>query len=448
MVSMFFVACSKDEEQWPTKEGASTTTATKPTTELVSFKLDNGISVYIRGEYMREMVAVEVLYRAGYFHEPQGQVQMAHIVEHMLLHSPTASYEAEAAMNALSKNGRINAEAVGDFTHYDYVVPADGLERVLRVEAERLTTVRFTQDVFDEEVTKAVSEIDQVLTANRGSLSKVSLMALNQVLNYGETHVPIYGGAKNLTLDQLHDFHKEFYRTEDMVVVMVGDLEVEEASRLARDIFGGIPVPSVARPAQPETRNLGNRKIAATWDIDAEVLYFTSTQPIDDFKDRVVLTIFGGYLSQFLSNNASLYPLVKSSFCSNQTYPVNDVPFFVFMEPKKGIPIGEVRAAGIKVLEEALASVDSSMFSRIKISMTAFMNSSLLNTTMPPPPREHYRVLGQEAVNIGMRHYVTEHYSSREMLDVMNSISYEYARRVLDKYASPGNLTEVVFRKK
>jgi predicted Zn-dependent peptidase len=88
--------------------------------DLTTFKLANGISVYLQEERTDNQVAIEAVYRAGYTRDPKGKVQLAHLTEHMAMYCASGPYKAGETMNLVKEHGgMIAAEAVADFIHVD-----------------------------------------------------------------------------------------------------------------------------------------------------------------------------------------------------------------------------------------------------------------------------------------------------------------------------------------
>ncbi len=158
-------------------------------------ELDNGWTVLLRAHPGSGKVAIASFYRAGVFHEPEGLAHLSHAVEHLTVYSGTESYAPREAYQLLGQQGMANAETLASVVRYDYVVPSDGVEMALRVEAERLVSARFTDDVMAEEVSRCLQEVDFVHSQPQGGLIKFGLMGLNQVGRHGAAHVSVYRGA-------------------------------------------------------------------------------------------------------------------------------------------------------------------------------------------------------------------------------------------------------------
>ena len=95
--------------------------------EVYRIALENGLTVLLLENHAAKKVAVESFYCAGFLHEPAGKAHVAHLTEHLVCYSPTASYGPYEAFNLLQGKGMANAETLATFVHYDYLVPSSDL---------------------------------------------------------------------------------------------------------------------------------------------------------------------------------------------------------------------------------------------------------------------------------------------------------------------------------
>lgn len=410
--------------------------------ELRYVQLDNGISVYLQEENSDVLVSVEVLYGAGFANEKKDQVQTAHVVEHAVVHGATKSYQPEEALDRLSKYGMAAAEAVATYTHFDYFVPNDKLDEVLEMEAERLTSIRFNEDVVRKETEKAVGEIDRILGSDNASLTKFSLMSVNQVIKHGATFVPVYSGAFDLTLDELEEFHNEYYRPDDMVIVIMGGIDLDKAEALVRKHFESIP--PRPKPAPIPVTIKGD--VDATWDVDAEVVCIVFPGPYADYKERLMLDMFGSFLRGYLANSTSIQGIARGIYVSNPVYPVGEFPFFIYGESRAQSSIADLRNELVQLTESSMDMFDDKLVERLKLNMKGFVESSMIKQANPYVPRQQY--LGQEALNTGVKHMFLEGLSRDEFYAMVDSVTRADFVAALNKYITSDNMHTVTLHRR
>jgi predicted Zn-dependent peptidase len=439
--ALLFASCSKDAQDTDQSSGGKPPTAVGPGA-INHFRLDNGINVYLREDRSRPQVAVVALYSAGVIHEDAGEVHVSRVLPHMRIFSPTVSFEADGAVDAISKTGRANGEVFGDFVRFDYTAASDQLELLFKVEAERLTSVEFKEDQLKKYATKCRDDVDKVLEEAALSMSKYGLMALNQALNYGVTSVPIYNGVYDVTIDDLERFSAARYGLADMVLVVVGDFDTAAATELIKKYFGGIE----KRRSTVGTTRPADGDIVAHWDVESTVMFLLYPGPYQNEQERLVLTMFGTYMSRQLKGDAELNRDLKSSLCSSTLHPVGDIPFFVFAETRRGRKPQDIRPKILKIVNESMQSVDAKTFDMMKGRLATFLESSILESQRTLSNMPHYKVLVQEALNIGTRHYMRNGRAAEEFLEMVNAITYEDARRYLDSRLAPEQMRVVTIR--
>ena len=443
VAAISMTGCGKDAQEGGDSPGGETRAAVEPG-EITYLRLDNGINVYMREDRLRPEVAVVTLYRAGVFHEDEGNVHVSRVLPHMLIFSPTASFPADGAVDAVSKTGRINGDVFGDFALFEYTASSDQLELLLKVEAERLTSVKFNENQLKKYATKCRDDIDEVLEKPQLSMSKYGLMALNHVLNYGATFVPVYHGPFDVTIEDLKRFYAARYRLADMVLVVVGDFDAAAATELIQKYMGTIAERTGSVPAP---RPAGGN-IAASWDVASTVMFLVLEGPVRSEAERLVLTMFGTYLSRELKVDEDLNRNLKSTLCSSTLYPVGDIPFFVFAETRRGREPQDIIPEIVNVLNETLQGIDEPTFEAMKGNLVSAMESSVLESQRTLSNMQHYKALRQEAFDIGRRHYVRNGRETEEFLETLRAISFEDAQRLLASRLTPEQMRVITVRER
>jgi predicted Zn-dependent peptidase len=425
------LSCGKDEEYSQQFNKASDENFERDMSDLSSFKLSNGATVYLQEERTSNEVAIEAVYRAGYTRDPKGRVQIAHLTEHLTMHCATGPYKAGDSMQLVKdKGGKIAAEALADFIHVDYVVDAANLDEALAIEASRLKELSCDQATLEAQKKMVAEEFPNSMKNPRGNLTRISLAALAQIIYYGQTHVPVNAGIAKLTLDDVHRFHQANYRPDDMVLVMIGNFKKTEAEALVRKHFEPIP----SRPTPPEPALTIRRSTRATWDIPVNATYFIAPGPYQDEKERLILTMFGGFLQGLFANSPDVYGASQATYTSNQTYPVGRLPFFIFVQAKEGSTADAVVPALFARVDQAIQALDEDKtVEMVKTGMISFVTTSGLQPDEPDFPMLHYQVIGQEALNVCLKHMVLDGRTTEDFAGQVNSITPDEFRAVVKK---------------
>jgi predicted Zn-dependent peptidase len=441
LIIPFVFSCQKNQRETEKFERADNETFHRDMSDLSSFRLDNGMTVYLQEERTSDQIAIEVLYDVGFMDEPKGLPQLSHVAEHLAIYCGSGSFADDEATNLIQdKHGMVNAETLGDFSHYDYVVTKDHFEDALRVEASRMGHQHCDAATLKREEGKVVGEIDQMMSSNKPVLTKYALMALNQVVNYGATNVPVHMGAKNISLDDATRFHDTYTRPNNAVMVVIGNIKKAEAEALIRKYLGPIP----AKPDPPRNATALTHNVRATWDIDASAMYTIVPGPYADRHECLILTMFGAFLQQYFNTVQELYGGNQIVYCSNQVYKVGGIPFFIYVQPSGPRTPADLAPLVQQYLDRALKMLDENdRIDTIKGGIVSFVTSTMLKPDVPDYPMAHHQIIGQEALNVALKHILREGKSTDDFIAEVNAITPDEFRKVVRSRVTPSRMFEV-----
>jgi predicted Zn-dependent peptidase len=367
-------------------------------------------------------------------------VQLAHLTEHMAMHCASGPYKTGETMSIVKDHkGMISAEALADFIHVDYVVDAGKLDEALSIEASRLTALTCDQATLDEQAKEVVAEFDKSLQDPKGTLTRLSLGALSQIIYYGQTQIPMEASVARMTLADVKQFHDEHYRPDDMVLVLIGNFKKADAEALVRKHFEPIP----SRPATPEPSIVVKKSTKASWDVPAHVAYYIAPGPFEP-KERLILTMFGAFLAQLLQNSPDVYQNCQGIYTTNQSYPVGRLPFFIYLQAQQGETTEKAVPALFARFDQAVSALDDDRrVELIKTGMTSFITSSGLKSDQPDFPMLHYQVIGQEALTVCLKHMLLNGRSQDEFAADVQAITPEEFRTVVKKHLDRAHLLTI-----
>ncbi|HXV14752.1 MAG TPA: hypothetical protein VEC56_11160, partial [Candidatus Krumholzibacteria bacterium] len=163
-------------------------------------------------------------------------------------------------------------------------------------------------------------------------------------------------------------------------------------------------------------------------------------------RDRLILTMFGAFLHQSMNTTQEVYGACRALYCSNQVYRVADLPFFVFAEPATGRSVSEVSGILSDHVDRAVAMLDDdALVATVKGSIVSFVTASMLKPDVPDYPLAHHQVIGQEALNVGMKHLLREGRSAEELTAEVNAITADEVRTTVRKYVTRDKLVQITF---
>ena len=221
-------------------------------------KLANGLTYYIRKNVKPEKkLELRLAVNAGSVLENDNQRGLAHFMEHMGFNG-TKNFQKNELVDYLQKTGvefgaDLNAYTSFDETVYILPIPTDDPEVV-----EKGFTVLEDwafNNLFDKnEIEKERGVVLEESRLSKGSFERMSRQYFPKLFNgskYGE-RLPIGKDEvlKNFTHETLKSFYKNWYRPNNMAVVVVGDIDPAEAEKKIKAHFSKFTNPANA-PARP-----------------------------------------------------------------------------------------------------------------------------------------------------------------------------------------------------
>lgn len=250
-IIFLFISChtNKNISQLSTKEKFNLEDKIPTDPNIIKGKLDNGITYYIRQNRKPENRAeLRLAINAGSILEDENQQGLAHFVEHMCFNG-TKHFKKQELIDFLESIGMrfgadINAYTSFDETVYMLELPTDSLkilDQGFLVLEDWANAVSFEEDEIEKERGVIIEEWRLGRGANARIRDK-QYPVLFKDSRYAK-RLPI---GKKAVLDTFHyetlrRFYKDWYRTDLMAVIAVGDFEVEVVKSMIEAHFGKIP---------------------------------------------------------------------------------------------------------------------------------------------------------------------------------------------------------------
>lgn len=364
--------------------------------------LDNGLRVLI---YRRARVPVfsgRVWIKVGGVNEEIGRTGIAHLLEHMAFKGTpiigTTNYSKEKELLAqleevVSKQADkskitdlpevkaihkelqtlwvedefariyathgqqgLNAGTSKDYTIYMVNLPSTALELWCWMESERLFNPVFRQFYLEREV---VQEERRIRTDDDpdGKLAEEIVLAAYSGHPYRMPLVGWPSDLKQLTTSMMEEFYHKYYRPDNIVLTLVGDVDPVVARPLLNKYFGRLPVATVARPGvvTVEAEHLGERDV--TVELDAEPAFFLAyPKPAYPDPDAVFFTLLSEVLADGRSSIFYRELILQKKLASYVN--IYDIPgsvypslFSVYAKPQQGVSNQRLRDEVQLILE-------------------------------------------------------------------------------------------------
>jgi predicted Zn-dependent peptidase len=350
--------------------------------------LDNGLSVVVHKDTSTPLVAVNILYKVGSKDEDPNKTGFAHLFEHLMF-SGTDNIDSydDVIQNAGGEN---NAFTNSDITNFYSIVPAENLETVLWLEADRMKGPKFNNKSIEIQKKVVIEEFKETcLNEPYGDtwhhLSELAY--INHPYRWPTIGRDI-SHIENATIEDVESFFSNFYKPNNAIIVVAGNIEDKIAFDLVEKWFGHIPSSSIKRRPQPwddTNRNLGQRTVKSNVPLDSITIAFSMCDRCDESYYAVDLLsdILGSGRSSRLYKELVVNKEILSSVDAFISGTKDPGLFLVEGRPSKGISINEAREAIWEVIDNIKKSgIDTRELQKIKNkaeSNLVFSETSVLN---------------------------------------------------------------------
>jgi len=232
-----------------------TTRAVPPPLQIREHRLANGLRLFLILDQTAPVAAVNIWYHVGSKDERTGRTGFAHLFEHLMFQGSENVSKAEHLTLVESIGGEGNATTWLDRTNYFATVPAEWVELILWMEADRLATLLTALDQANLD-----NQRDVVKNEKRSSYDNqpyggayIELFALAYPQGHPYHH-PTIGSMEDLdaaSLEDVREFFRTWYAPNNAVLTVVGDIDGDEIIAAVERHFGTIPANQVL-PAHPD----------------------------------------------------------------------------------------------------------------------------------------------------------------------------------------------------
>jgi zinc protease len=232
--------------------------------------LDNGLKVLVQEVHTAPLASVWCWYKVGSKDEGPGLTGVSHWVEHMNFKG-TLNIPRDQVKGIIEQfGGAWNGYTWIDQTTYLETASCDALDRMLFIEAERMSNCLYTPEDCESERTVIISELKGGENDPEQLLDIDLTAAAFRVHPYQHPTIGWLRDLELMTRDQLYGHYRRYYIPNNATLVIVGDVDTAEVLRRAEHHFGSIPSgpppPQIAaiEPVQRAQRRVQFRKEGTT----------------------------------------------------------------------------------------------------------------------------------------------------------------------------------------
>ncbi|NME66440.1 M16 family metallopeptidase [Flammeovirga aprica] len=211
-----------------------------------AFELDNGLKVYVHEDHNIASAVLNIMYDVGSRDEDPEKTGFAHLFEHLMFGGSVNIPSYDTPLQKVG--GTNNAFTSPDITNYYITLPAQNLETAFWLEADRMLSLSFDPNVLEVQRKVVIEEYKQrYINQPYGDVwHHLRELAYKEHSYKWPTIGREIKHIEDATMEDVKAFFNKYYVPSNAVMVVAGNVKLEEVKQLAKKWFE--PIPSGEKP--------------------------------------------------------------------------------------------------------------------------------------------------------------------------------------------------------
>ena len=268
--------------------------------------LDNGLKLVFKQRKGAKNVSIRLLVNTGTTDFPCGKRETPHFLEHLLFAGTSAHSEVELEKIIDGHGGYWNATTNSESTIYEVEIYSKHTDVALSLLYEIMTTSLLSDKLIEEARLIVLREANggpdlftSWLYEQRVAKNPVSLLVDN-LLPGSHYFCNTLESANDVTKDDILTAFKQYYRADNMVLVIVGDFEPAKLNNILDKTFlqlptSGTPMPARVTPPFSDGGSNITGRLSPIFSDDANVSL--AYRLVDPDADAVAIWFLENYLN-------------------------------------------------------------------------------------------------------------------------------------------------------
>tara|TARA_R110002072_G_scaffold87392_3_gene197251 strand:- start:433 stop:1671 length:1239 start_codon:yes stop_codon:yes gene_type:complete len=361
---------------------------------MIAYKeyfLENGLQLIVHKDASSPMVAFNLLYKVGAKNEQESRTGFAHLFEHLMFGGSVNIPSFDGPLQEVG--GENNAFTSNDLTNYYMHLPKESLETAFWLESDRMLALAFNPKSLEVQRQVVIEEFKQrYLNQPYGDVYLLlrPLAYLKHPYKWATIGKDI-SHIEEANMEEVKAFFYKFYRPNNAILSVVGDVDPEEIFSLTQKWFGPIESgEAVKNDYLHEEVQVQERTLTVERDVPLDAIYKAYHMPERLHPDFYATDLITDILS--LGNSSRLYRRLvkeKSLFNDLNAYITGDIDPGLLIIAGKLNPGVEMNLAE-KAIEDELQKLVNELvpeeeLQKVKNKMQAayeFGQTTILNKAM------------------------------------------------------------------
>lgn len=356
--------------------------------QFEKFKLKNNLTVIVHQDKSTPMACLNIIYDVGARDEDENKTGFAHLFEHLMFGGSINIPNYDEPLQLVG--GENNAFTTNDITNYYCTVPSENLETAFWLESDRMLSLAFDKKSLEVQRSVVIEEFKQrYLNQPYGDVWLLLRPLIYTVHPYKWATIgKEIKHIEDATMEDVKVFFKEHYNPSNAVLVVAGDVEIEQVKALAEKWFEPIDAgvkPNRNLPVEPPQTEY--RSLTVERDVPISSIYRAYRMCARTDAEYHTIDLMSDILSR--GNSSRLYKnLIKDKqlFSDINAYVMGDFDKGLFVISGKindGISNEDAEAgidAEIAKLQNELVAADELQKCKNKVESTVtYSETDVLN---------------------------------------------------------------------
>jgi zinc protease len=228
----------------------------------------NGFSLLVCEDRAAPVVAIVTRVKAGYFDEPDSEIGIAHVLEHMYFKGTPSRGPGEIATATKEVGGWLNAHTIYDATTYITVLPSANWERGLDVQFDAFANSSIDADELRRELEVIIQEAARKADTPGAVTAETLYEVLHDTHRMRRWRIGREAGLRTFTREMVNGFYRNWYTPSNGILAVVGDVDADAVRAAVAARYGALPARDpVPNHGPEEARWHGARYRALTGDV-------------------------------------------------------------------------------------------------------------------------------------------------------------------------------------
>ncbi len=242
-----YTLAPEGQRQQPPAAAAPVSARIPATTERT---LPNGMRVIVAPNHQLPLLSASLRIASGDAADPRDRAGLATITAALLTQGTASRNATRIASQIESLGAAVGGGSGPDSSAVSLQTRSDRAEQAFAIYADVVRNPAFAQEELDRVRQQSLDGL-QVAMSDPGSLADLAMVRAE----YGDAPYGLVASPRSLaaiTRDEVVRYHSTYYRPDNAVLVISGDVTPEQGFALAERYFGDWPHPASAVPARPD----------------------------------------------------------------------------------------------------------------------------------------------------------------------------------------------------